>query len=373
MIPYIQSSVETPKKANEASINSHEIKQSEFLGDKIFEKVKLERLMTIILKSITKYIEDLIRNKLLRKKYTLPEKSSDEIYKKEINMLREELKIKDFIIKDLLQTIKEMKTKSVSVQSNTSPMSSSKVNLLPVNNSVAIEDLCNNSDDIADINDEIIIPGKKDINDNFSKTSMQNQLEEVIREKKEKFYELKNCNNKNSEPVATNNKGETQGKYPDGTAIIIGDSILNGIIQERLSRKERVVKVHNFRGATVDDMKHHVIPLLRKEPSFIIIHAGTNNAPYLISLKILNNLITFQSFITDKLSNCKVVISSPTFRTDDGKAALSQFANHLLQLDIDIIDNRNINARNLGNKGLHLNPTCTSRLAKNHLSSLKSF
>ena len=239
--------IETPKKANEASIHSHEIEQSEFLGDKIFEKVKLDRLMTIILKSIIKYIEDLIRNELLTTKYTLPEKLSDEIYKKEINMLREELKSKD-----LLQTIKEMETKSVSVQSNTSPMSSSKVNLLPANNSVAIEDVCNNNDDIADINDEIIIPGKKDINDNLSKTSMQNQLEEVIREKKEKFYELKNSNNKNSEPVATNNKGETQGKYPDGTAIIIGDSILNDITQERLSRKGRVVKVHNFRGATIN-------------------------------------------------------------------------------------------------------------------------
>ena len=75
-------------------------------------------MKTIILKSITKDIEDLIRDGLLRNKYTLPEKSSDEIYKKEINMLREELKSKDFIIKDLLQTIKEMKTKSISVQSN---------------------------------------------------------------------------------------------------------------------------------------------------------------------------------------------------------------------------------------------------------------
>ena len=61
--------------------------------------------------------------------------------------------------------------------------------------------------------------------------------------------------NKNSEPKATNNNGETQRKYPDGTAAIIGDSILNGIIQERLSRKGRVVKVYNFRGATVDGMK----------------------------------------------------------------------------------------------------------------------
>ena len=136
---------------------------------------------------------------------------------------------------------------------------------------------------------------------------MQNQLEEVIREKKEKFYEFKNSDDKNSEPIATNNKGETQGKYPDGTAVIIGDPILNGIIQERLTRKGRAVKVHNFRGATADDMKHHVIPLLREEPSFIIIHTGTNDAPYLTSRKILDNFLMLKSFITNNLPNCKVV------------------------------------------------------------------
>ena len=142
-----------------------------------------------------------------------------------------------------------------------------------------------------------------------------------------------------------------------------------------MSRKGRVVKLHNFRGATVDDMKHHVIPLLRKEPSFIIIHAGANDAPCLTSRKILNNLITLKSFITDILPNCKDIFSTPTLRTDDGKAALtgSQLTNHLLQLDIYIIDNRNINARYLGNKGLYLNPTGSSCLAKNLLSSIKSF
>ena len=113
-------------------------------------------------------------------------------------------------------------------------------------------------------------------------------------------------------------------------------------------------------------MKHRFIPLFRKEQSFIIIHAGTNDALYLTSRKILDNLITLKSFITDKLPNCKVVISTPTLRTDDGKAVLtvSQLTNHLLQLDIDIIGNRNINAKNLDNKGLHLNPKGTSRLAK---------
>ena len=115
------------------------------------------------------------------------------------------------------------------------------------------------------------------------KKSMQNQLEKMTREKKEKFYEFKNGGNKNSD--STNNNGETQGKYPDGTAVIIGDSILNGTMQERLCRKGYAAKAHNFRRATVDDMKHHVMPLLRKELSLVIIHAGTNDAPYSTSRK----------------------------------------------------------------------------------------
>ena len=92
-----------------------------------------------------------------------------------------------------------------------------------------------------------------------------------------------------------------------------------------------------------------------QEPSSVIIHAGTNEAPCLTSRKILDNLLTLKSFITDNLPNCKVVISTPTLRTDVGNASLtvSQLTNHLLQLDIDIIENRNIDARNLGKKGLH--------------------
>ena len=99
-------------------------------------------------------------------------------------MLREESKSKDFIIKDLLQTIKEIKTKSISVQSIPSCMSSSEASLVPANNSFAIEDVYNINDEIADTNDEILIPDKKNKNDNIFKKSMQNQLEEVIREKK---------------------------------------------------------------------------------------------------------------------------------------------------------------------------------------------
>ena len=84
---------------------------TEFFSDKIFEKAKCNRLKTIILKSITKDIEVLIRNELLTNKYILSDKSSSERYGNKVNMLREELKSKDFIIKDLLQIYKRNKNK----------------------------------------------------------------------------------------------------------------------------------------------------------------------------------------------------------------------------------------------------------------------
>ena len=100
--------IETPKRAKDASINSYEIDRSKAVREKIFEKAKFNRLKAIILKSITKDIEVIIRNELLCNKYTLANQSSNEIYKKVTNKLREELKNEDFIIKDLLQTMKEI-------------------------------------------------------------------------------------------------------------------------------------------------------------------------------------------------------------------------------------------------------------------------
>ena len=108
---------------------------------------------------------------------------------------------------------------------------------------------------IKDTNNEIFILNKKDINDNTFEKFIRNKLKEVIKEKKENLYDFKNSDNKNSETIATNNNGGMQMKYTDGTAVIIGNSILNGIIQERLSWKVCIVKAHNFRGATIDDIK----------------------------------------------------------------------------------------------------------------------
>ena len=51
----------------------------------------------------------------------------------------------------------------------------------------------------------------------------------------------------------------------------------------------------------------------------------------------------------EKLPDCKVFILTPTLRPDNGKATFTvdQLTNHLLQLNIDIVDNRNIISKHL--------------------------
>ena len=41
-------------------------------------------------------------------------------------------------------------------------------------------------------------------------------------------------------------KLEYQGLYPSGTTVIVADWIIDGIIEERLNKKDRPVKVRNF-------------------------------------------------------------------------------------------------------------------------------
>ena len=74
-------------------------------------------------------------------------------------------------------------------------------------------------------------------------------------------------------------------------------------------------------------------------------------------MKVLDNLLKLKALLKNSLPTCKVFISIPTFRTDDGKAQItvSQLTKHLLQLKIDTVNNNNINIRHLRGKGLHLN------------------
>ena len=113
-------------------------------------------------------------------------------------------------------------------------------------------------------------------------------------------------------------------------------------MDENLYGKGRNVKVRHFPKSTVLDLNHHIIPILRKKPSHLIIHAGTNDASSSTSTEILNKLLNLKYIAKDINPDCDVWLSTPTMRTGRGKEALtvSHLTNHLFQLKINIIDNR---------------------------------
>ena len=122
-------------------------------------------------------------------------------------------------------------------------------------------------------------------------------------------------------------------------------------------------------------MEHYLIPIIQKKPSNIILHFGTNDAKNLPSRTVLDNLLTLKTLVKDSLPTCKVFISTPTFRTDDGKAQItvSRLTKQLLQLKIDTVNNNNIKIRHLGSKGLHLNQSGSKLLSKNFLNATENF
>ena len=62
------------------------------------------------------------------------------------------------------------------------------------------------------------------------------------------------------------------------TTVTAGNSIINGIREERLSDKNGVVKVCNFPGATIQGMQHNLVLILERNACHLILHAGTTNA-----------------------------------------------------------------------------------------------
>ena len=56
---------------------------------------------------------------------------------------------------------------------------------------------------------------------------------------------------------------EKSDTYPPDTCVLIGDSILNSVIEENLSN-DPSVKVRTFPGPTVDGLSHHALPITGK-------------------------------------------------------------------------------------------------------------
>ena len=104
--------------------------------------------------------------------------------------------------------------------------------------------------------------------------------------------------------------------------------------------KYGVVTVCNFPRATIEDMQHNLVPIIDRNPCHLILHVGTNNAESCTSSEILDKLLKLKTFISEKCHQCQTIFSTPTIRSDKAKANLTvrQLTNHLLQLNIDVVD-----------------------------------
>ena len=150
--------------------------------------------------------------------------------------------------------------------------------------------------------------------------------------------------------------------------------MVNGIDEKKL-QKHGNVKVFYFSGARINDMNHHLMPIIAKQPDYLILHVGTNDATTNTSRKIIDDLLMLKSNILKQLPNCRVIVSKPTIRIDHGKANLTlrNVNKHLETLNLECIENDNISAQHLGRKRLHLNSKGKGRLTINFLNHIRKF
>ena len=56
------------------------------------------------------------------------------------------------------------------------------------------------------------------------------------------------------------------------------DYIVNRIDEKQLSKKHGNVKVFHFSRARIEDINQYIIPIIKRQSDYLILHVGTNDA-----------------------------------------------------------------------------------------------
>ena len=225
-------------------------------------------------------------------------------------------------------------------------------------NTATTNNSCNNDSEITRSKNKHLVPPQWDILSTTSDTTTNSDngrlinlipsisIEEQLREVRlQKYAQFKIYQRLLSEKKTLEEKPDT---YPPNTCVLLGNPILNGVI-EMINQLRLECSLELL--STTYDM--HYLSSKSSQKS-LIIHARTNDAVKFTSRDILNKLLQLKSFIQEKLPDAEITISTPTLRSDNGKA-VRQLTNHLINLKIDILDKRNIAGKQLRRTGLHLN------------------
>ena len=164
-------------------------------------------------------------------------------------------------------------------------------------------------------------------------------------------------------------KAHKDGKWKKGTTLIMGDSILSGLREHKMSHR-RSLKVRYFPAARIADMKHYSVPLLMKQPQSIIMHIGTNDAPFLTSENMFKELKELRDFILKFLPDVKLISATLVIKKDKSNANENnkKCINCLKKAKFDCKHHANTTGDHLNSYGLYINGYGTRVLANNLLS-----
>ena len=132
-------------------------------------------------------------------------------------------------------------------------------------------------------------------------------------------------------------------KWPAGTTLVCGDSIIAGLEEKKLNSHGNV-KLRAFKGATVQDMVFNLVPLLNKKPDHVILHIGTNNCTDESSDAVMKRIDELVTFIESKNPTFSITLSTPTIRFDNSKATLTckHLTEKIKNSSLKVINNDNI-------------------------------
>ena len=172
----------------------------------------------------------------------------------------------------------------------------------------------------------------------INKAKFDHQLKEICQQYHSAFNATKQQlvkSDKGTKNISL--KNEIHRKWSKNTTLIVGDSIVSGIEENRKSCHWKKVKVKSFPGATIEDMYDYIKPLLKKCPKNIILHIGTNNTVHDTSRIVVDKILSLKVFVEKALPDCNVCISNLTLRTDNSKAsfAVNNVNQHLSTLQRD--------------------------------------
>ena len=160
----------------------------------------------------------------------------------------------------------------------------------------------------------------------------------------------------------------------DRITVVVGDSIIKNLQGRKLGKAvgHRVV-VKPFPGATIRDMKSHIIPTIEKSPDQICLHIGTNDLKSKEPNMVADAIVDLAREIENSC-DAEIVLSEITTRNDAHGDAVKTVNRRLKQFcrqnGWKLINHANITHNGLNKGGLHLNREGNDSLYRNFVNFL---